>query len=311
MPLGVIYAFIAYAVYSTSDAFVKGIGGTVSIFEIGFFIYLFSLIPALFAKPKGERWRDIFHMRHPWLVNLRAFVGVVSAVLVTYSFTTIPLAETYAIVFLIPVFITILSVLVLKEHVSRLRWALVIVSFVGVMIVVRPGFREIEAGHITAFICAGFSAVTTTVLRIISGKEKRTSLIAIPAIYALVFNCTMMVIFGFKMPPLYELGILVLTGILVGTGHLMLIAATKNAQASQVAPIQYSQIVWGIGFGAIFYHEFPDAIAMVGIAVVVGAGLINVFSDGPRARIAGRFSEFRARRSGQKFETPDHTGPEV
>ena len=73
MPLGVIFALIAYAVYSTSDAFIKGIGSSVGIFEIGFFTYLFSLIPALFVKPQGERWREIFSMRHPWLVNIRAF----------------------------------------------------------------------------------------------------------------------------------------------------------------------------------------------------------------------------------------------
>jgi hypothetical protein len=75
--------------------------------------------------------------------------------------------------------------------------------------------------------------------------------------------------------------------------------------------MQYSQILWGILFGTVFYKEYPDAIAILGIIIIVGAGLINIFADGAQARISGRFSEFRARRGGKHFEMPDHTGPEV
>ena len=71
MPVGVIYAIVAYSVYSCGDAVIKGFGQSLSVFEIGFFIATFSLIPALFVKPKAERWRDSFQLRHPRLVHLR------------------------------------------------------------------------------------------------------------------------------------------------------------------------------------------------------------------------------------------------
>src|SRR5690348_3112865 len=116
--LGVLLALLAYAVYSWSDAMVKGLGGSLGPFEIGFITTIFSLIPAAVAKPRQERWRDTFKFRHPWLVHAIGVLRTVSAVAVTYSFVTIPMAEVYSIVFLVPVFSTILSVIVLKEEVK-------------------------------------------------------------------------------------------------------------------------------------------------------------------------------------------------
>lgn len=309
MPIGVLFALVAYAVYSCGDALIKALGGSVGIFEIGFFTYIFALIPALVSKPRDESFGGILRMKNPGLVHLRSFFGLASAVLVTYSFITIPLAETYAIVFLIPVFITVLSVFVLKEQVSLQRWVLVLLSFAGVMIVVRPGFRDLELGHLTAFLCVGFSAGTTTILRLIAGQEQRTTLIAVPALWAIVFNGLAMIP-TFHMPNLWEMALLIVAGAAIGTGHLMLVLATKHAPASAVAPIQYSQIVWGIFFGTLFFSEVPDGVAMAGIVVVVVAGLLNVFADGASARIAGRFAEFRARRDGARKNIVDVQGPE-
>ncbi|MGB3025322.1 DMT family transporter [Paradevosia shaoguanensis] len=309
MPIGIVFALVSYLVFSCADALIKGLGSTVGIFEIGFFTYIFALIPPLVSKPRTESWRNIFRMKHPFLVHLRAFCGVASAVLITYSFITIPLAEAYAIVFLVPVVITILSVFVLKEQVGLLRWLLGLLSFAGVMVVVRPGFRELELGHITALLCVFFSAATTTILRVIAGKEQRTTLIAIPAIWSIVFNGLAMLP-TFHMPTFWEMLLLAVAGIAIGAGHLMLVLATKNAPASVVAPIQYSQIIWGIFFGTLFYAEFPDLVAIAGIVVIVIAGLLNIFADGTSARIAGRFAEFRARRDGARRNIVDVQGPE-
>lgn len=310
MPVGVIYAVVAYSVYACGDAVVKGFGQSLSVFEIGFFIAIFSLIPALFVKPKGERWRDSFRLTHPRLVHLRSFTGVTSSALVTYAFVTIPFAETYSLVFMMPLFITVMSVLVLREKVDPLRWAMLALGFVGVMLVVRPGFRELQLGHLAALACAFFGASTTTILRVIAPQEKRVSLIALPALYIVVVNAALMLP-SFVMPTLTQFALLALGGSFIGIGHLLLIAATRNAAASQVAPIQYIQIVWAIGLGAFFYFEYPDLLAYVGIGVVVASGLINVLIDGARARIAGRFAEYRARRNGSPTDISEVQGPEI
>lgn len=310
MPVGVIYAVVAYSVYSCGDAIIKGFGQDLSVFEIGFFIAVFGLIPAAFAKPKGERWRDTFRLKHPFLVHLRSFTGVASAILVTVSFTTIPFAETYSLVFMMPLFITVMSVLFLKEKVDAIRWAMLALGFLGVMLVVRPGFRELELGHLTALLCAVFGASTTTILRVIAPTEKRVSLIVLPALYVIIINAVLMAP-SFIMPTAQQFGLLAASGSMVGMGHILLIAATRNAPASQVAPIQYVQIVWAIGLGAFFYFEYPDFVAYIGLAVVVLSGLVNVFIDGARTRIAGRFAEYRARRPSSPTDITEVQGPEI
>lgn len=296
MPIGIVYALVAYSIYSCGDALVKGFGNSLSVFEIGFFVALFSLLPALFSKPAPERWRDTFVMRRPLLVHLRAFCGAAAAVLVTYAVVTIPFAETYALIFLSPVFITLLAMLWLKEGVSARRWLLLLIGFVGVMVVVRPGFRELQFGHLAAILCAFFAAAVTTILRQIANDEQRVTLIGVPALYVLVINAMLMVP-TFTGPDLRQFGLLALSGSLIGVGHILLILATRNAAASQVAPIQYIQIVWAIALGMVFFGEIPDGFAYLGIALVVGSGLVNIMLDGPRARLAGRFAQYRARRN--------------
>ena len=310
MPVGVIYAIVAYSVYSCGDAIIKGFGQNLSVFEIGFFIAVFSLIPAAFAKPKSERWRDSFKLRHVGLVHLRSFSGLASSVLVTYAFVTIPFAETYSLVFMMPLFITAMSVLILKERVDMVRWSMLALGFLGVMLVVQPGFRALELGHLAALCCAFFGATTTTVLRIIAPTEKRVTLIALPALYLIVANAVLMAP-GFIWPTPTQFALLAASGSLVGMGHILLIAATRNAPASQVAPIQYVQIIWAIGLGAFFYAEYPDLLAYIGLGVVVASGLVNVFIDGARTRIAGRFAEYRATRPGPPANITEVQGPEI
>ncbi len=307
--LGVLMALGAYAVYSWADALIKGLGGgSLGIFEIGFFSTLFSLLPGLFAKPRDEEWRDVFKFHHPRLIQLIAVMRVGAAVFVTYSFVTIPLAEVYCIVFLIPMFITILSVVVLREKVTIERCVLVIVSFLGVLLVVRPGFRELELGHLTALGCALCAATATTCTRFISGSERRISLFLLPTLYTLLFNGVMLVT-GFTLPSLNDWLLLVVSGLLGGLGYLLQIAAVTNAPASRVAPMQYSQIVWALILGALFFKEFPDALGLVGLGVIVASGLANVLADGARARISGRWAAYRARRDTTPDDASRITGP--
>lgn len=308
--LGVLCALVAMAAFSTGDALIKGLGGSLSTFEIGFFSTIFSFLPALFSKPKEERWRDTFKLNRPALMILVAVCRTLSAILITYSFVTIPLAEAYCLVFLIPVLATILSVIVLKEEVSLDRWLLVVLSFLGVLLVVRPGFREIQLGHLTAFICALAAAVSLTVIRLLSGAERRVTLFALPGLFTLGANLIGMAIIGFTWPSWSLLGLLLMAGVLGGIGYMLQLKGVALAPASRVAPMQYSQIIWALLYGALFFSEVPDAIGLAGLGVVVAAGLANVFADGARARIAGRWSEYRARRDNPSPDDFKGPGPD-
>jgi drug/metabolite transporter (DMT)-like permease len=289
MPPGVLFAFSAYALYSCCDAIIKGLGHGLSVYEIAFFTTLFSLVPVFLTTPKNENWLYFWKLKNPWLVHMRGVSGVIGNACIIYAFVTIPLAEAYSIAFLAPIFIVLISVLVLKETVSIQRWLILGASFIGVLIVVRPGFRELHPGHVTAVIAAIAGAVTTTILRRVAKEESRVSLIGIASLYILVINGALMIITQqVHWLNWTELGWLLVIGALGGTGNILFIAATRAVQASQIAPLQYSQIFWAILFGAVFYYEYPDAIGVAGLAVIVVAGVLNVISGDAKLRIFSR-----------------------
>ena len=308
MPLGVVFALLSYSLYSCGDAITKSFTGQLSVFEIGFFANLFALVPPTLAKPKGEHWRHAFRLTHPRLLSLRGVFSVTSSIAITYAFVTIPLAEAYSIAFLTPLFITLLSVVVLKEKVPWTRWLFVSLSFVGVMIVVRPGFRELHLGHLAAVLSAVASAASTTILRLVAGKESKLSIIAMNGVFQLAGN-GLFLLFTFTMIGVPELLRLAGIGLFGGIAQLLVIAALRAAPASHVGPTQYVQIIWAVIFGSLFYREFPDSIGLVGLVVVVLSGVANATADGARARVAGRWSEFRARKGGPKFTEVE--GPEL
>ncbi|HTN63477.1 MAG TPA: DMT family transporter [Devosia sp.] len=292
MPIGVLLAFIAYASFSMGDALIKAIGPGFTVFEIAFFTTSFSIVPLVLTN-RGERWREMFKMQHPWLVNMRCVSGICGTALVMYAFTHIPFAETYAIAFATPFFVTLLSVLILKEHVTPLRWGLLLIGFIGVLLVVRPGFRDLELGHLAAFGSTFAGAITTIILRHIAPSEKRVTLVGVLVIYSMLFNGTMMLP-SFVWPNWEQFGFLALCGAFGGSGGLLIIAATKSTPANLIAPVQYSQLVWGIILGAVVYREYPDAVAIVGVFVVLGAGLLNVIMENTKIRWKPRVFFYRS-----------------
>ena len=289
MPPGVLFAFSAYALYSCCDAIIKGLGSGLSVYEIAFFTTIFSLIPAALATPRGENWLHFHRLKNPGLVHLRGVSGVIGNLSIIYAFVSIPLAEAYSIAFLAPIFIVLISVIVLKEQVGMGRWIILGASFAGALIVVRPGFRELELGHLTALVAAICGAVTTTTLRRVANQETRTSLIAIASLYILALNGVMMLVTGMaEWPTPQEWAWLLVIGAMGGTGNMAFIAATRSIPASHIAPLQYSQIFWAILFGALFYFEYPDGWAYVGLAIMVVAGILNVLNTDARMRIFSR-----------------------
>lgn len=274
---GILLALLAYAVYSWSDASIKALGGGLPVFEIGFFSMLVCSICILLTTPKDESWRHFWRMKRPWAVQARAISGATASMLSVLAFTTIPLAEVYALVFLAPLFVTILSLFVLKEHVGPWRWFAVVAGFAGVLLVVQPGFRELEIGHFAALVIALLAAISVILMRSLSAHETRTTMLGFLMLYAVVFNGIAMLVAGsFAVPTLGQAAILLMAGVFAAAGNVCLLAATRIAPANQLAPTHYSQIVWAVIIGALVFNEQPDAMSVIGLAIIAGSGLLTV-----------------------------------
>ena len=294
MSSGIFFAFLAYGLFSCSDALIKGTGGALSVFEVGFFTSLFAVIPAALSKTRQEPWREVVEFRNTLLLNLRGLSGVLGSACMIYAFTHVPLAEVYALAFLAPIFVVLLSAMLLSQTIPRRRWPVLLFSFIGVLIVVRPGFRELQLGHLAALACAFFTASNTILLRSLAPREHRLGIFSMVTLYALGINGLGMLVFGFKMPQPEQFLMLMAIGTLGGIGHLTFINATKHAPANYVAPAQYSQMGWAVVLGAVFYGEYVDLPAIFGIVILACAGLLNVLSyDG----LEGRFARAWRRRA--------------
>jgi drug/metabolite transporter (DMT)-like permease len=306
MPIGVLLGLLSFSIYAVGDAMTKSFSGEIGVFELQFFINLFALVPIVFAKDKSERWRDTFKLSNPLLMHGRALLYTAATFCFTLAVTTIPFAETYSLAFLSPLFLALLAMLFLKEKVVATRWILVALSFIGVLIVVRPGFRELGIGHLSAILCALLAAGANTILRVISNREKQISIIALNGAYQLVV-CGALMASSFTTLDWSQLARLATIGVIGGCAQILIIRAVARTPASQIGPTQYIQILWAVALGAIFFNESPDAIGYLGLAILVASGIATIFSDGAQARIMGRWSEFRARRGEPQtpIEGPD------
>lgn len=279
MNSGIFLALAAYAVYAWGDGVIKSFGGQLSVFEIGFFNTLFASIFLFFLKPDGETWRGFWRMRRPWAVHARAISGLAAGVLSVFAFTTIPLAEVYALIFLAPLFVTLLSIVVLKEYVGPWRWAAVFMGFSGVLLVVQPGFRTLELGHLAAFIIAFLAATTIILMRSLTA-ERQTTMLGVLVAYSLFFNgIAMMATSSFTLPDWKLLLLLVLAGACTAGGHRLQLLATRRTPANQIAPTHYSQIVWAVIIGATFFDEYPDWVSLIGLVIVGGSGLLTLIRE--------------------------------
>lgn len=275
---GVLLGFASFAAYAISDAFVKSLHGTVPPYESVFFGALFGLAALPFILAKGDRWQDVITSRRAALWWVRAIAGAVGNIASVIAFTLLPMAEVFTLIFLMPIFVTLLSVVFLKEHVGWRRWSAVFVGFAGVLIVLRPGFRELGLGHLAALICGVFAAASVIALRMAGAHEKRITLYGAGVVGPLVAGGFMMIP-RFVWPNLHEWELLAGYGLLAALAGVLLMYATLIAPANRVAPTQYSQMLWAIGFGYWLFGDKLDWPMLIGIVLILGAGLFTLVRE--------------------------------
>jgi drug/metabolite transporter (DMT)-like permease len=288
---GAALGLAAFGVFATHDVLVKTLGGSYAPFQIIFFSVLFSFPLATLMLLRDDAKRDLRPV-HPWWTGFRTAAVVTVSACAFYAFSTLPLAQVYAILFAAPLVITVLSIPMLGETVRLRRWLAVLAGLAGVVIVLRPwGGAELGPGHLAALVAACLGAFASVVVRKI-GRDER------PVVLLLYPLCANFVAMGAVLPavyrpmPLEHLGLIALVAALSFGAALMLIVAYRSAPATLVAPMQYSQIVWAAVYGAVFFGEVPDAMTVLGAAIIIGSGLYILFRE---ARGSATTPNLRAR----------------
>jgi S-adenosylmethionine uptake transporter len=272
MVKGIVLAFLAFAVFAWGDAVVKAIGHGLDPFEVTFFGYLIPLIFSPVFMKSGDSVLDIVRWNRPWIMGLRVFLLAVTTPLSVIAFRSLPFAEAFALLFLMPSLVTVLSIFILKEHVRWRRGLAVCAAFIGVLIIVRPGFKELLPGHIAALAAALCAAGGVISGRMIGQTEKRFTLIGTVFLGTTAIAGVLMIP-GFTWPTADQWILLIAFAATAFVAQALFIVATMYAPSDRLGATQYSQILWALVIGALFFNEWPDALALFGILIVVAAGL--------------------------------------
>ncbi|MFW5654785.1 MAG: DMT family transporter [Roseicyclus sp.] len=281
---GVLLALAAFAVFATHDAIIKHLGGAYSPFQIVFFSVLFGFPLVTFLMMRDAVAGTLIPV-HPWWTVARTLAVVVTASAAFHAFTTLPLAQVYAILFAAPLLITLLAIPILGERVGLRRGLAVMAGLGGVMVVLRPGATDLSLGHLAALTAAVCGAVASVVMRKIGRDERSVVLILYPMVANVVLTGAIMPFVYVPMPG-PDLALLAVIAALALAGTHLLIFAYRLAPAATVAPMQYSQIIWAAAFGALFFDEGLDLATLLGTAIIVASGLYIVFREDRGGRSA-------------------------
>ncbi|MBI2772493.1 MAG: DMT family transporter [Burkholderiales bacterium] len=255
--------------FALSDAMAKRLTGAFSPFAIAWFRYLFLLatvLPLALARP--ARWRSA----RPVLQAGRAAALVGSALLFLFGLRALPVAEATAMVFASPLFVTLLAMLVLREHVAPWRWLPVAVGFAGVLIVVRPG--SLGFGGAELFPIASSMAWACAV--IFTRKLGSHDSAATTMLYSGVLGAACLTLL---LPPLDTAALRAHAPLLLAMAgawccaQWLTIAAYRSAAPSAIAPYAYSQLIWAGLLGWLLLRHVPDAVSLAGMGVILASGL--------------------------------------
>ena len=280
-PKGALLALAAFGVYATHDVIIKFLGSDYSAFQIMFFSGLLGF-PLIALILLGDRTDGNLVARRPWWSALRALTAVSTGAAAFYAFSVLPLAQTYAIFFAMPLLITVLAIPMLGEKVGARRGAAVCVGLLGVLIVLRPGSGELSWGHLAALMAALSGSLNSVIVRKIGAEERSAVLLLYPMIASFFITGATLPFVYVPMPVehLALMGVIAIFGLM---GAQLTIAAYRIAPAVIVAPMQYSKIIWAALFGALFFNEFPDHWTVVGTAVIICSGMYIVMREGTPA----------------------------
>lgn len=244
--------------------------------ELVFYRSLFSLPVVLFWVLKRESLaalRPNNPLAHLW----RSTLGLLSMALAFEALILLPLAEATAINFTVPIFATILSYLILKEDVRRHRWAAVVIGFVGVLVVARPGGTLPLLGLGVALAAALGSAAVTVTLRHLQRSENIVAIVFWFAVAGIVAGGALMPFFGSAHAARAML-IVALGGIFGGIGQLLMTASLR-APVSVVTPFDYLQIVAATAYGWLLFSDVPTVNTVMGAALIAASGIYTAWRE--------------------------------
>ena len=207
----------------------------------------------------------------------RGVLNLLNGIFFVLAVTYLPLAETVALTFAAPLFLTALAIPFLGERVGWRRWMAVSFGFLGILIVARPIGGTLQVAILFPLIAALTGAMRDIVTRKLTAEESSLSIFFTSSLISIGGSFPASLLdggpFNWVMPGFHDTVLVVLTGLCVAAGHYLMIETFRFAEAKIVAPFRYTGIVWATILGFIVWGQLPDKFGVLGVFIIIASGL--------------------------------------
>jgi drug/metabolite transporter (DMT)-like permease len=273
---GIALVLLATVFLGTSDATSKYLSATLPSIEIAWIRFLVFLLIMAPAMVPGTRFYAL-QTRRAGLLVVRSTALLGSAIFFISGLRFLPIAEASATSFVSPLFVTALSIFLLKESVGLRRWLATAAGLIGVLIVLRPGTSAFHPAALFSIVSALAWAVTLVLTRMLSG-ERALTMMAYASIVGFAIMSAL-VPFVWVTPTWHDIFFGLVVGLASTIGQWIVVLAFRYANASVLAPFSYTQLLWVSFLGVVIFGEVPDVWTMTGAAIIVASGLYTAHRE--------------------------------
>jgi drug/metabolite transporter (DMT)-like permease len=283
---GMFLMVLSVFLFTTMDMLVKLAAEHHPTGQIVFFRNLVAFIPVTFFVMRAGGIGQL-RTRRPFAHMLRGAFGLAAMVSFFLAYKLLPLGEAVALGMAGPLFITALSVPLLAEKVGIRRWSAVVIGFVGVLVMTRPGSALFDPAAFVALAGALFYAIAMILIRRLSRSEPVVAIVFYFTAFATVASAASLP-WQWVTPDLEGWALLVGIGLIGGVAQMTMTQAFQQAPAALLAPLDYLALVFAMLYGLWIWNERPDAFLTAGAAIVVAAGLYILHRETVLARQRSR-----------------------
>ena len=267
---GILMMCFAVLSFAAMNTFTKELRPELPVIVIIWGRYFFHLLLIFIMFPR--RIPTLLDCSDKLLQIVRSVLVLLATACMFFALGYMPLADAVAITFVAPLLIVALSAVLLKEVVGPRRWGAVIVGFIGVMVIIRPGAGTFQIAALLPLTAALFYAIFQIITRIISHRSDPLNMLFYTAVTGAVVM-TAIVPFSWQTPSYDQWLMLVAIGLLGGLGHYALIRAYERSETSLVAPFAYTEIIWATLLGFMVFGDFPDIYTFFGTVIIITSGV--------------------------------------
>ncbi len=269
---GIVFALCATACFSILDTTGQFVSASVPLFMALWMRFLMqSIATAAIVLPK-RGWQAMRTRRLP-LHLLRGLALVGSAGMAYLSLRYVPVSEFTAMVMISPLVVTVFATLVFKERVSLPRWLLIVASFIGTLVIVRPGAHSFEPTLLLPLGVVAFGVAFQLITSSLTTTEEPLVVHLYTGLVALALATLVLPFVWQTLSPHSLWGYLLLMSIASTVGHFLLIMAFSKASTATVTPFLYAQIGFGTLGGFLVFGYFPDVWSQIGMATIAACGV--------------------------------------